>query len=231
MCDAANALLSVVGVLAALYHRERTGEGQELWTSLMDGGAVFASDVLLDADGIPTVRPKLDAAQRGFSPGYRLYETNDGWIQVAAITDDTWAGLLAATGVPEGPADGDAEAALEAAFRSRAAVSWSHTLDDAGVPNELAVDVQGGEAALYDADAERLGLVAEYEHPLLGRMRQFGTTIDFSDTPGRIAGPAPRVGEDTRALLGELGCSDAEIDELRAAGVVTWPDESYPWPW
>ena len=53
MCDAANAMLSVVGVLAALYHQRVTGEGQELWTSLMDGGAVFASDTLLRADGTP----------------------------------------------------------------------------------------------------------------------------------------------------------------------------------
>ena len=47
MCDAANAMLSVVGCLAALYHQRRTGEGQELWTSLLDGGAVFSSDALL----------------------------------------------------------------------------------------------------------------------------------------------------------------------------------------
>ena len=51
MCDAANAMLSVVGVLAALLHRARTGEGQELWTSLLDGGAVFASDVMVKPDG------------------------------------------------------------------------------------------------------------------------------------------------------------------------------------
>ena len=108
---------------------------------------------------------------------------------------------------------------------------WSHTLDDVGVPNEVARDVKGGEAVLFDADVERLGLVAEYEHATLGRLRQFGATVDFSDTPGHIAGPPPRVGEDTRAILEELGYSGAEMEELREAGVVTWPDESYPWGW
>jgi crotonobetainyl-CoA:carnitine CoA-transferase CaiB-like acyl-CoA transferase len=231
MVDTSNAMLSVVGVLAALYHRARTGEGQELWTSLLDGGALFSSDVLLRPDGTPTVRPKLDGEQRGFDPGYRLYETDDGWIQVVALRDDDWSRLCAATGVDDG-LDRDAAApALEAAFRTRTAVMWSHALDDAGVANEVAVDVKGGEAALYDADAERLGLVAEYEHPLLGTLRQFGTTVDLSDTPGRIAGPPPRVGEHTREILAELGCSDAEMDELKAAGVVTWPDEGYPWRW
>ena len=231
MCDTSNAMLSVVGVLAALYHRQRTGEGQELWTSLMDGGTVFASDVLVRDDGTPTYRPKLDRDQRGFGAGYRLYETNDGWVQVAAIRDEHWAALCATLGVDPSADRATVEAGLESAFQTKTAVMWSHALDDAGVPNEVARQVNGGEAVLFDADAERLGLVAEYEHPILGRLRQFGATIDFSDTPGHIAGPPPRVGEDTRAILDELGYAGAEMDDLKAAGVVTWPDESYPWGW
>jgi crotonobetainyl-CoA:carnitine CoA-transferase CaiB-like acyl-CoA transferase len=231
MVDTSNAMLSVVGVLAALFHRARTGEGQELWTSLLDGGAVFSSDVMLFADGTPTVRPKLDAQQRGFDPAYRLYETDDGWIQVAAIGDGQWAALCAATGVADPHDRADAEVRLEAAFRTKTAVMWSHTLDDAGVPNEVALDVDGGESALYDADAERLGLVTEYEHPTLGLLRQFGETINFSDTPGQIVGPPPRVGEDSRQILEELGVSETEMDDLKARGVVTWPDDDYPWGW
>jgi crotonobetainyl-CoA:carnitine CoA-transferase CaiB-like acyl-CoA transferase len=84
---------------------------------------------------------------------------------------------------------------------------------------------------LFDGDNERLGLVTEYEHPLMGRMRQFGNLVDFSDTPGRIAGPPPMVGEHTREILAGLGYDEAEIDELRREGVVTWPspDTDYPW--
>jgi crotonobetainyl-CoA:carnitine CoA-transferase CaiB-like acyl-CoA transferase len=231
MCDASNAMLSVVGVLAALVHQRRSGEGQELWTSLMDGGAVFASDVLLDQDGNATRRPKLDALQQGFGPFYRLYETNDGWIQVCALTDADRAALFAGTGVDPTTTPDALDATLDAAFATKTAVSWSHQLDDAGVPNEVAVEVDGGRLALYDADAERLGLVTEYEHPLMGRLRQFGETISFSDTPGRIFGPPPRVGEHTRALLEELGVSPADQDRLRADGVVGWPDESYAWGW
>ncbi len=74
-------------------------------------------------------------------------------------------------------------------------------------------------------------LVAEYAHPTLGTLRQFGHTIGFSDTPGRIQGPPPRVGEHTQEILEELGCDRSEIDELRRAGVVTWPDDDYPWRW
>ena len=160
---------------------------------------MFSSDVMLLADGTPTFRPKLDADQRGFDPAYRLFETDNGWLQVAAIGDGQWAALCTATGVPDPDDRADAEARLEAAFRTKTAVMWSHTLDDAGVPNEVALDVDGGESALYDADAERLGLVTEYEHPTLGLLRQFGETIHFSDTPGQIVGPPPRSGRTARS--------------------------------
>ena len=110
-------------------------------------------------------------------------------------------------------------------------MQWSHALDDAGVPNEVAVDVKGGEAALFDADAERLGLVVDYDHPIMGRMRQFGHLVHFSETPGKISGPPPRVGEHSREILEDLGVSGAEQDKLKASGVVYWPDDDYRWGW
>ena len=104
-------------------------------------------------------------------------------------------------------------------------------LDDAGVPNEIPVDVQGGKLALYDADVERLGMVVDYEHPIMGAMRQFGHLINFSETPGRIYGPPPRVGEHSREILEELGYSGTQMDDLKSAGVVYWPDADYRWGW
>jgi crotonobetainyl-CoA:carnitine CoA-transferase CaiB-like acyl-CoA transferase len=230
MCDAANAMLSVVGVLLALVHRDRTGEGQELWTSLMDGGAWHASDVLLHADGTPSVRPKVDAAQRGFGPEYRLYETQDWWLQVAALRPAQWSALCATLGVTEVPDRAAVVDALEAAFRTRPAVVWSRALDDAGVPNEVPIATEGGHRPLYDADAERLGLVVEYEHPIVGRMRQVGELINFSGTPARVLGPPPRVGEHTLEILGALGRRD-DAERLRDAGIVYWPDDRYAWSW
>ena len=230
MCDAANALLSIVGVLEALVHRERTGEGQELWTSLMDGGAVFSSDTLLGPDGTPAMRPKLDAGQRGFDWAYRLYETDDNWICIAALTAEDREHFLAAVSVHPS-AGADPTPAIESAMRTKNAVMWSHALDDAGVANEISLDIQNGMIGLFDADLERLGMVAEYEHPTMGRMRQFGELIHFSETPGLIHGPAPRIGEHSREILEDLGFSGKEQEALRAQGVVTWPDETYAAPW
>jgi crotonobetainyl-CoA:carnitine CoA-transferase CaiB-like acyl-CoA transferase len=106
-------------------------------------------------------------------------------------------------------------------------VSWSLALDDAGVPNEIPLDPKAGEAMLYDADNVAAGLTAEYEHPVLGRLRQFGQLIDFSETPGRIGGPPPLTGQHTRDIMEWLGYDGVRIDELREAGVVYEPDEHY----
>ncbi|MGH9027485.1 MAG: CoA transferase, partial [Acidimicrobiia bacterium] len=70
MIDASNAMLSVVGALAALYRTRKTGEGQELWTSLLDGGALMTSDTILTADDAALPRPKLDKNQYGLDPSY-----------------------------------------------------------------------------------------------------------------------------------------------------------------
>ncbi|MGZ4689098.1 MAG: CaiB/BaiF CoA transferase family protein [Acidimicrobiia bacterium] len=241
MCDAANAMLSVVGVLAALLHQRRSGNGQELWTSLLDGGAVFASDAVL-VDGQPLPRPRLDQGLHGIDACYRLYETQDGWIQIAAVKESEWVALCRALGLPELADDArfavadlrhehrdELEALLADRFRAKTELAWTRALDEAGVPNEIPIDTKAGDLVLFDADNERLGLVAEYEHPIMGTLRQFGELIQFSDAPGKIDTPPPRVGENTREILGWLGYDDAAIEELFANNVVNWPQPDYPW--
>ena len=241
MTDTANAMLSVVGCLAALYHQRRTGEGQELWTSLLDGGAMFASDATL-VHGEPVPRPELDKDQTGLDACYRLYETNDGWIQIAAIKLEHWTGLCNALDVPELADDArfatpgaraehrqQLESLFAPRFATRTAVQWSRLLDDNGVPNEVAIDTKAGELVMFDGDNERLDLVVEYEHALLGRMRQFGNLVDFSETPGRIGGPPPIVGQNTREILAWLGYSDDDMSALKEQRAVYWPDDDYSW--
>ena len=189
MTDTANALVSVVGVLAALYHRRRTGEGQDLWTSLLNGAAVFGSDVFLVDDQPGPVRPGLDGNQMGVSPCCRLYVTQEGWIQVAAFASGQWAQLCRLVGRPEFErhetfearvaARAEIESALEPIFLARTAVAWYHHLVEVGVDAEVSIDSNDGEVVLHDADNERLGLVAEYPHPILGQLRQFGTLIEI----------------------------------------------------
>jgi crotonobetainyl-CoA:carnitine CoA-transferase CaiB-like acyl-CoA transferase len=240
MCDASNAMLSIVAVLGALYHRKKTGVGQEVWTSLFDGGSIYSSDAHL-VGGTPAPRPHLDKDLMGLGATYRLYRTqDDDWICVAAVTDADFRKLCTVVGAPDIADDArfatptdrsehrrQLESVLEPLFLNKTASFWTRTFDDAGVPNEVPFDTRGGEAPLYDSDLVELGLVARYEHRLLGEMRQFGELIGFSETPGRIAGPPPLVGQDTRTLLHELGHKDPEIDGLLADGVCYEPDDHY----
>jgi crotonobetainyl-CoA:carnitine CoA-transferase CaiB-like acyl-CoA transferase len=68
-------------------------------------------------------------------------------------------------------------------------------------------------------------LVADYHHPEYGRFRQFGHLVHLSDTPGRIGGPPPRLGENSVEVLRSLGYSSEEIQELRDKSVTTWPGD------
>jgi crotonobetainyl-CoA:carnitine CoA-transferase CaiB-like acyl-CoA transferase len=241
MCDTANAMLSVVGVLLALVHRGRTGVGQELWTSLHDGGMVFTSDTWTGPDGAVWDRPQLDEGLYGLGALYRLYRTgDDGWICVAAVTDDQWRRLGPALDLDDLVDDSrfstvaarhdhrrPLEDLMQAAFSTRPALDWAAILDDAGVPNQIPIDTDDGRTILRDDENASLGLVADYDHGILGRLRQFGHLIQMSETPGRIAGPPPLVGEHTRPLLREAGYRDGDIDTLISEGVAYEPDDGY----
>jgi crotonobetainyl-CoA:carnitine CoA-transferase CaiB-like acyl-CoA transferase len=222
----------VVGVLTALAHRDRTGEGQAVWTSLINAATYCCSDVHLTEDGAADP-PKLDKAQTGFGALYRLYETQDGWIQVAAVKPQHWPAFCGAVGHPE--LDGDErfatmearqanrhvlEAMLAEVFMSQTAIQWRRRLNDAGVPAEIAANTIDGESVLFDEDNLRLGLVAETQHTELGRLRQFGNLMRFSDTPSTVLRPPPVPGENTVEIMRWLGYEQETIDKLIAAGVV-----------
>jgi len=243
MTDTANAFLSAIGVLAALFHRQRTGEGQDVWTSLLNGAAVLASEGLRRSDGPAPRRPGLDRGLHGSSPCHRLYATQDGWVQVAAFADDQWRALCAAVGRPElgddpkavGPVAraahrAELEPVLEAAFLTRTAVGWVELFDVVGVPAEVSTDTVDGELAMFDADNERLGLVTDVGHPMLGRIRQFGSLVGFSASPEPTFCAPPMRGQHTREVLARFGFDPAEVDALVERGTVATADDGdYPW--
>src|SRR6516225_4053476 len=122
-CDAVNAMHSLIGVLQALYHRDRTGEGQMIETCIVNGGMTINSDLYLRSDG-PSERPLLDAEQRGLGDWDRLYETADGWITVACVPGAERGRLRDLTGDP----------APQGAFRGAPAEKGVPRLAAGGVP-------------------------------------------------------------------------------------------------
>ncbi len=99
MGDTGNAMLAAIAITAALYHRDRTGEGQAVSTSIVNAQLLTTSYAWIHADGTPAEWGHVDGGQHGLSPFYRMYRCGDGrWVFVAATTSDQRA-------VP-GPADG-----------------------------------------------------------------------------------------------------------------------------
>ncbi len=202
--DTGNGYLSAIAILQALSHRERTGEGQFLHTSIVNAHLLNASMTSLDADGAPAPRPVLDAMQTGWNDRYRLHETADGWLCVALVTD---------THVVE------FERLTAAGLETRTASEWFELLDGAGIPCEVA-DPDFVLSVFDDPELVDKGWVTSYEQALVGRMHVAGLLFDLHATPGRIQGPPIAVGEHTRTILREIGCNDDRIDELIAVGAV-----------
>ena len=237
MCDHGAAMQSVVAVILALYWREKTGKGQFIDTCIINCATYYNSDVWIGPKG-PFQRTRLDKKQMGRGPLYRLYETREGWLAIACLEEKAWNALSVSVGGQDlardprfsTPADRKRNAAalaevLEPAFLQKSAEEWFTVLDQAGVPCEIS-DKKAIESWLTDPELVRNGLVSEYVHPNLGRMRQYGDLIHFSETPGRIFRPPPRIGEHTKEILSELGYTEEETAKLKEAGTIIWPAES-----
>ena len=223
--DVGNGFLSAIAIVQALYHRARTGEGQLVDTSIVNACLLNASHAWVAADGSAPARQHLDAEQLGLGALYRLYRTAEGWLCIAVLTADEWTRLsrgldgdLATDerfATPQTRAEHDAELAsmLERTFVSRSAQEWFDVLDTIGVPCEVSSPTFALE--VFD-DPELLdkGWVVSYEQGRVGRMEQHGLLFDFSDTPGRIAGPPLVVGDHTLDILREHGYSTDEIQQL-----------------
>jgi crotonobetainyl-CoA:carnitine CoA-transferase CaiB-like acyl-CoA transferase len=218
--DTGNGYLSAIGIVQALYHRDRTGEGQFVDTSILYAHLLNASMSWVSADGKTVApRPKLDLMQTGWCARYRLYETAQGWLCLAAVSDAHLAPLAGVVGRELPTDDAELASALEAAFASRPAREWVDLLDAAGVPAEVS-DPDFVLSLFDDPEMIEKGWVTHYKQGIVGRMDALGLMFDFSDTPGRVE-RAPLVpGQDSREILTDLGYDEEQVDKLLAAGIV-----------
>ena len=227
--DFGNGVMSAVAVIQALYHRQRTGEGQFVDTSIINMGFLYNSSAFVRPDGTGPERHHVDAAQTGLSALYRLYQTADGWLCLAATDERSWHGVVTclggglddarfATAASRVKHDDELAARLAAVFATRPAAAWFAALDAAGVPCEIE-NADFPVELFDDPDLRTRGWVASYPHPAVGWVEQAGHLVELSATPGRIERPAPLVGQHTRELLLAHGVAVDEIDALLAAGV------------
>jgi crotonobetainyl-CoA:carnitine CoA-transferase CaiB-like acyl-CoA transferase len=215
--DTGNGLLTAIAITQALYHRDRTGRGQEVGTSIVNACLLASSYSWIHADGTPGEWAKVDKDQYGLSAYYRLYEVSDGWVCVAAVTEEQRAKLHDVLGVPmDDPGD---VAGLADELHRRSAIDAFKALDGAGVPVEIVNEAFCREI-FDDPEARDLGWVATTTAGNVGRFEDAGLLINFSATPGVVQRGPCMSGEHTREILHELGYAGERIDELVAAGTV-----------
>ncbi|HZC05166.1 MAG TPA: CaiB/BaiF CoA-transferase family protein [Ktedonobacterales bacterium] len=218
------AMMAVIGVLAALVARGVTGRGQVVDVSMLDGSLALAPVLMAPLlYGLPEAMPG-SAPLTGALPGYNVYETADGrYVTLGALEPKFWAEFCARVGrpdltshhIPRDAADRDATIGeLVALFRTRARAEWLALLADTdscvGPVNTLA-------EALADPQIQARGVVASAQPDGQTMLR---STPLLSDTPARLLGGAPALGEHTAEALAEVGYTPREIAALRERGAI-----------
>ncbi len=221
-------MAAAYAILAALYHRERSGEGQELEVPMLETMVQF---IMVEHLYGLTFEPPLGGAgyPRMLAPQRRPYRTRDGHICILPYTDRQWRRFLELAGRPEILEDprfasfGDrsenvgelyklvGEVALE-----RTTAQWLERLDEAQIP---AMAVTDPDDLPDDPHLKATGFFEIVEHPSEGALRNMAFPITLSRSPGELRRLAPRLGEHGREVLGEAGFGEAEIAALIAAGV------------
>lgn len=217
--DPGNGLLGAAAILMALYHRDRTGEGQFVECPQMGSAILSTLETVVRADGSIADPLTVDEGQYGSSWWRRLYQCSDGWIVVHAWREAARGALAGLVGGGDAPAD--ALSAWAAKTSTDAAVQ---TLRNLGVPVERVGEAYRADDYFFDEENLRLGRVIEFpDHPKWGSYRDLGQFWRFSRSPVRQANEgryAPSIGGFTRQILQEHGFSESEIASLVEARVV-----------
>ena len=227
--DISAGLLSANGVLCAYIHALKTGQGQQVDTSLMEAGiayTVWESSVYF-ADG--DVPGPLGSAHRVSAP-YQALRTSDGYLNIGAATQPTWEQLCRAIGAveliddPRFKLPGDRKsrqdelaALLEETFVTDTTANWLAMLEEAGV---VAGPIYNMDQVYKDPQVLARNMLVDINDPDLGTIHNIGVPVKFSATPGRIRTRAPMLGEHSVEVLMEHGFSEAEVGALLAERVV-----------
>jgi crotonobetainyl-CoA:carnitine CoA-transferase CaiB-like acyl-CoA transferase len=223
------ALMAAFGILAALRHRDATGEGQLVDVSMFDGAlswlAMVAARVFAAGE-----RPRRGGeALGGGLVCYRPYACRDGWVTLGALEPKFWAAWCRGVGrgdLVERQFDGPGsatQAEVEAIFAGRTREEWQAFAGQHDCCLEPVLEL---EEALDSELVRAREMVIAFEQPGAGQVRGLGFPVRLSATPGAVRRPGPALGEHTDEVLRELGYDDEAIAALRDAGAVAGPPES-----
>ncbi len=229
VCDTVGGLNAAFAIMAALYHRERTGEGQFIDIAMLDSimplmGWVAANLLIGNQQPVLMGNDNFTAAPSG------TFRTQDGYVNIAANQQKQWEDLADALGVPELKTDPrfqerDTRKAnrkqltplLEEKLLQQPTTHWVDALNDKGIPTG---DIYGLEKALLQPQSEHRQVIATVKEPGIGDIKLFNLTAKFSKTPAKIDAPPPRLSAHTGEILKGLGYNEEDIKALKEKGAI-----------
>jgi formyl-CoA transferase len=226
--DLGAGLFGVFGILCALRARHRTGRGQLVDTSLFEAGLALSAWEATEYWFTGQVPRGLGTAHRLNAP-YQAFRASDGYFTVGAANQNLFPRFCRLLGLDHLVSDArfanvalrlqhraELEALIEAVTVRESRAHWLARCEAAGVP---AGPINSVPEALADPHVRARGMVQELAHPQAGRVPALGNPVKMSLTPPALAHAAPTLGQDTDAILRELGYDEREVAALREQGV------------
>jgi crotonobetainyl-CoA:carnitine CoA-transferase CaiB-like acyl-CoA transferase len=230
IADMTAGMYAAFGILTALHAREKTGRGQLLDVSMLEGQLGILQGMIGSyvADGV--VPEPMGTAYKALLP-YQTFRTRSRDLALAVGSDKLWRtfcplmGLASLTDDPRFATNAARIAnrpaliaALQDVFLTKTYEEWEAILLPAGIPMGA---INTLDAVVEHPQVKARGALVESEHPTAGKVKMVGVPVAMSDTPGSVRRPAPLLGQHTDEVLRErLGLADAEIERLRRAGAL-----------
>lgn len=229
IADIAAGLYANSAVLAALYARERTGEGQHIDTALIDAQVALLANV--GSGALCTGKPptRYGNAHPNVVP-YQTFEASDGHLALAIGNDRQFTSFCQAAGAPDWPSDerfatnpqrvvnrDDLILEISSLFKQKTVSEWLALCAEHDIP---AGPVNTVDKVFEDEQVRARSMLVEMDHPTIGTVRLGGSPLNLSSTPIEMRLPPPLLGEHTDEILGELGYDASTIQAMHGDGVV-----------